>query len=40
MFKTKQDQKIFNEYVKNGYLIFDINDLKKLELLKKKQSIS
>ena len=36
MFKTKEDQKIFKEYVKNGYLIFDIKDLKNLDLLKKK----
>ena len=36
MFKTKEDQKIFKEYVKNGYLIFDIKDLKNLDLLKNK----
>ena len=35
MFKTKEDQKIFKEYVKNGYLIFDIKDLKNLIYLKK-----
>ena len=36
MFNTQEDQKIFNEYIKNGYLIFDIKDLNKLNLLKKK----
>ena len=36
MFNTEEDQKIFNEYIKNGYLIFDIKDLNRLNLLKKK----
>jgi len=34
MFQTKEEKNIFDDYVKKGYLIFNIKDQKKLNLLR------
>ena len=36
MFQTKEEKNFFDDYVKKGYLIFDIEDKQKLNLLRKK----
>ena len=36
MFQTKEEKIIFDNYIKKGYLIFNIKDKQKLNLLRKK----